>query len=254
MEKKEETETLSVFATLDKIDVNEHTGKKNGLTYLSWAWAWREVAMRYPTAQYGVNKTDSGLLYWTDGKTCWVECWVEIEGIRHTEYFPVMDYKNAAIPLEKITTFDVNKSLQRGWTKAIARHGFGLYIYAGEDLPYDEQKNASNKNLEYCRQKIMECKTLEEAREECFALGKTGISKDFLNQLYREKKAELQKNEPGQNPLEKNKKNLENLVEKEKELAESSKIDTKNFIEEERKKALKKAKECEKTQTELKIQ
>ena len=48
-----------------------------------------------------------------------------------------MDFKNRSIPAEQVTSFDVNKAIQRSLTKAVARHGLGLYIYAGEDLPED---------------------------------------------------------------------------------------------------------------------
>ncbi len=60
---------------------------------------------------------------------------VTINGLEHIEYLPVMDYKNKSIPADKVTSFDVNKAIQRSLTKALARHGLGLYIYAGEDLP-----------------------------------------------------------------------------------------------------------------------
>jgi hypothetical protein len=60
--------------------------------------------------------------------------------LEHIEYLPVMDYRNQSIPADKVTSFDVNKAIQRGLTKAVARHGLGLYIYAGEDLPEDERK------------------------------------------------------------------------------------------------------------------
>ena len=63
---------------------------------------------------------------------------VTIEGLEHIEYLPVMDYKNASIPVEKVTSMDMNKAIQRSLTKAAARHGLGLYIYAGEDLPEGE--------------------------------------------------------------------------------------------------------------------
>lgn len=125
----------SVFNQLNKIDVSEHTEKKNGLTYLSWAWAWAEVKKLFPNAQYKIYETESGCIYWNDGRTAWVKTGVIIEGIEHIEYLPIMDYKNQSIPLEKITSFDVNKAIQRSLTKAVARHGLGLYIYAGEDLP-----------------------------------------------------------------------------------------------------------------------
>ena len=68
-----------------------------------------------------------------DGRTCWVKTGVTIENLEHIEYLPVMDYKNKSILLENITSFDVNKAIQRSLTKALARHGLGLYVYAGED-------------------------------------------------------------------------------------------------------------------------
>ena len=128
----------SVFATLNSVNCNEHTEQKNGLTYLSWAWAWAEVKKRYPTATYTIYETPEGRPYWDDGRTCWVKTGVTIEGLEHIEYLPVMDYKNNSIPVKKVTSFDMNKAIQRSLTKAAARHGLGLYIYAGEDLPEDD--------------------------------------------------------------------------------------------------------------------
>ena len=128
----------SVFEVLNAVNCNEHTEKKNGLTYLSWAWAWAEVKKRYPDADYTIYENRDGLLYHTDGRTAWVKTGVTIEGQELIEYLPVMDYNNKSIPLERITSFDVNKAIQRSLTKACARHGLGLYIYAGEDLPEGE--------------------------------------------------------------------------------------------------------------------
>lgn len=128
----------SVFQTLFEINVNKQIEKKNGLNYLSWAYAWSEVKKIYPSATYKVYETENGYIYHTDGRTCWVKTGVIIEGLEHIEYLPVMDYKNKSILLENITSFDVNKAIQRSLTKALARHGLGLYIYAGEDLPEAE--------------------------------------------------------------------------------------------------------------------
>lgn len=130
---------MSVFETLNNINVNGHTEKKNGLTYLSWAWAWAEIKKAYPEAFYTVYENKDGLFYHTDGRTAWVKTGVTIEGIENIEYLPVMDFKNKSIPVEQLTSFDVNKAIQRSLTKACARHGLGLYIYAGEDLPESEQ-------------------------------------------------------------------------------------------------------------------
>lgn len=129
------------FVDLNAVNVNDKTEKKNGLTYLSWAWAWGEVKKRFPDATYTVYESESGWNYHTDGRTCWVKTGVTVNGIEHIEYLPVMDYKNRSIPLETVTSMDVNKAIQRSLTKAVARHGLGLYIYAGEDLPEDEKSD-----------------------------------------------------------------------------------------------------------------
>ena len=130
-------EKKSVFSILNAINCNEHTEQKNGLTYLSWAWAWAEIKKAFPEAFYTIYENADQWNYFTDGKTCWVKTGVTINGLEHIEYLPVMDYRNQSIPTEKVTSFDVNKAIQRSLTKACARHGLGLYIYAGEDLPND---------------------------------------------------------------------------------------------------------------------
>lgn len=130
---------MSVFEKLNAINVNDKTEKRNGFTYLSWSWAWGEVKKLYPEATYKVYESENGWNYFTDGRTCWVKTGVTIEGLEHIEYLPVMDYRNSSISAEKVTSFDVNKAIQRSLTKAIARHGLGLYIYAGEDLPEEDK-------------------------------------------------------------------------------------------------------------------
>lgn len=129
----------NTFAKLNAVNVNGKTEQKNGLTYLSWAWAWAEVKKVDPEASYTIYENADGWFYHTDGKTAWVKTGVTIGGIEHIEYLPVMDFKNKSIPVENITSFDVNKAVQRSLTKACARHGLGLYIYAGEDLPETER-------------------------------------------------------------------------------------------------------------------
>lgn len=130
---------MSIFETLNKINVNEHVEKKNGLSYLSWAWAWSEVKKAFPDAFYTIYENKDGWNYHTDGRTAWVKTGVTINGLEHIEYLPVMDVRNRSIALDAVTSFDVNKAIQRSLTKACARHGLGLYIYAGEDLPEAEQ-------------------------------------------------------------------------------------------------------------------
>ena len=137
------------FIELNKIDVSDKIEKKNGLSYLSWAYAWGELKKRFPNATYKIyeNTLLNGYVvnYFTDGKTSYVKTSVTVNDIEHIEELPVMDYRNKSIPLESMTSFDVNKAIQRSLTKAVARHGLGLYIYAGEDLPEQEQKEAPKK-------------------------------------------------------------------------------------------------------------
>lgn len=135
------------FVELNNINVSDKVEKKNDLSYLSWAWAWGELKKLHPTATYTIYENANGLFYHTDGKTAWVKTGVTVDGLEHIEYLPVMDFRNKSIPVEDITSTDVNKAIQRSLTKAVARHGLGLYIYAGEDLP-EEEKVAKAKETE----------------------------------------------------------------------------------------------------------
>ena len=136
------------FRELNSIDCSDKVEKKNGLSYLAWAFAWGEVKKRFPDATYTIYENEAGWFYHTDGQTCWVKTGVTVNGIEHIEYLPVMDYKNQSIPQIKVTSFDVNKAIQRSLTKACARHGLGLYIYAGEDLPEDAER--APEPVEFC--------------------------------------------------------------------------------------------------------
>lgn len=131
---------MSYFEKLFAINVNDRVEKKNGLSYLSWAYAWAEVKKLYPSANYTIYENADGWNYFTDGRTCWVKTGVTIEEIEHIEYLPVMDNRNRSIPADMVTSFDVNKAIQRSITKCIGRHGLGLYLYAGEDMPEEEAK------------------------------------------------------------------------------------------------------------------
>lgn len=126
---------MSVFETLNHINVNDKIEKKGNLSYLSWAWAWAKVKEIYPDATYMIYHNKDGMNFFTDGMTAWVEVGVTIEGMELIEHLPVMDYRNKSLTIDKMTSFDVNTSIKRCLTKAIAMHGLGLYIYAGEDIP-----------------------------------------------------------------------------------------------------------------------
>ena len=142
-------ETKSVYEVLSKINVNDKVEKKNGLTYLSWAWAWGVLKENFPNANYVIYENKDGFNYHTDGRSAWVKTGVIVEGIEHIEELPVMDFRNKSIPIDQLSSFDVNKAIQRSLTKAISRHGLGLYIYAGEDLPEDNDSTSTTKATDF---------------------------------------------------------------------------------------------------------
>lgn len=143
------------FEQLNAVNVSDKAEKKNGLTYLSWAWAWGELKKRFPDATYTVYEDEQGRFYHTDGKTCWVKTGVTVNGIEHIEYLPVMDNRNRSIAVDAISSFDVNKAIQRSLTKAVARHGLGLYIYAGEDLPADDTVKPETETISSAQAKAL---------------------------------------------------------------------------------------------------
>lgn len=199
-----ETKTKSVFQTLNDINVNGHTEQKNGLTYLAWAWAWAEVKKAYPNAFYTIYESPEGLPYFTDGRTCWVKTGVTIEGLEHIEYLPIMDFRNQSITLEKVTSMDMNKTIQRSLTKACARHGLGLYVYAGEDLPEVEKKEVEEK--EAAKSAKMQAE-LQEAFDILKPEIDTAPSRDYLTKLYKDNPA-LQGYQPFIDALSKRKKEV----------------------------------------------
>jgi hypothetical protein len=134
-----EEKKLNYFEQLNNINVQDKIEKKGNLSYLSWAFAWEQLKIKHPKSQYKVYERENGVIYWTDGKTAWVKVSVTVDDMEHIEYLPIMDYKNKSIPVDQVSSFNVNTSIQRALTKAIARHGLGLYIYAGEDIPSAEK-------------------------------------------------------------------------------------------------------------------
>ena len=155
-----------LFEELFAINVNEHTEKRdNGkveLTYLSWSWAWAEFKKRCPNAKYEI-KMFNGLPYVFDEKTGYmVFTSVTVDDVTHDMWLPVMDSNNKAMKdkpydyttkfgkktVAAATMFDVNKTIMRCLVKNLAMFGLGLYIYSGEDLPEQEQKEETPKKVE----------------------------------------------------------------------------------------------------------
>ena len=132
-----------------KTNVNEHTEKKNGLTYLSWAWAWAEALKADSSAWYKIEMFGDKCFMDING-TAMVFVTVTMYGKPMTCQLPVMDYRNKAIP--NPDAFAVNTAIMRCMTKALALHGLGLYIYSGDDLPLGESDEGTpdeGKMLDY---------------------------------------------------------------------------------------------------------
>ncbi len=125
------------MSELLKINVNDHTERKGNLTYLSWAWAWAEVLKIDPAASWVAHEwADRPAMFLPDGSAM-VKVSVTVKGDTKLCVLPVMDNRNRAI--QNPDAFAINTAIMRCLAKAIAMHGLGLYIYAGEDLPEGEK-------------------------------------------------------------------------------------------------------------------
>lgn len=153
------------FVELNKIACE--TDKKNNLTYVSWADAWAEVKKQYPDSNYTIYENAEWFPFWES--KFWIDCkvWVTINWIEHIVRLPVMDWANKSMKAqsyeyktkywEKIceaaTQFDINKTTQRAFAKAIAMHWIWLYVFRWEDLPETDWE------IEF-----KNCKTLDELK------------------------------------------------------------------------------------------
>ncbi|MGL6132522.1 MAG: DUF1071 domain-containing protein, partial [Fusobacteriaceae bacterium] len=125
------------FNKVVDIDVSSYTEKKNGLTYLSWAMAWKEFCKVYPDATFSIKKDENSIPMFGNEKLGYmVYTEVTVEELTHEMWLPVMDFKNKA--MLNPSMFDVNKAIMRCLTKNLALFGIGLNIYTGEDYPQSE--------------------------------------------------------------------------------------------------------------------
>jgi hypothetical protein len=120
------------FARLNQINVSDHLEKKGDFSYLSWPFAVTQLRLTDPSAYWEVRRFE-GMPYLRTETGYFVEVAVTVAGTTLSQIHPVLDGKNH--PIAEPTAFDINTSLQRCLVKAIALHGLGLYVYAGEDLP-----------------------------------------------------------------------------------------------------------------------
>lgn len=146
---------MTTFNDLRSINVNDHTEKKGNLTYLSWAWAVDTLLQRDPTATWEYKEPRQF------GDTLMVFCTVTAFGKSMTAQLPVLDYKNKAVI--NPDAMAVNTAMQRCLAKAIALHGIGLYIYAGEDVP--QEQPASDEDINQVLEAINEAESIESLKD-----------------------------------------------------------------------------------------
>ena len=130
----------STFEQLSQINCNDHVQTKGKFSYLSWTWAWAILKKHVPDATFEKHLFN-GLPYMVDANGyAFVSVSVTAEGDTLTEVYAVLDNRNQ--PIKNPSSFQINTSLQRCLVKAIAFTGLGLYIYAGEDLPDNDEPPA----------------------------------------------------------------------------------------------------------------
>ena len=169
----------SIFQTLNAIDVSSKLKQKNKMNYLPWSSAWEFIKTAYPKATYKVLKDErTGNNYFTDNHTCWVEVEITIEDETQTESLAVMDFKNAAISAENVTSTEVNKAQKRCLVKCAALFGLGLNLWYGEELS-DEAK-AAKKSAETASKKAAATLKIkiDAIIAECGAVIKAGADKE----------------------------------------------------------------------------
>lgn len=169
------------FARLNQINVSEHIERKGDFAYLSWPYAVAQLRLADPAASWEVRRFE-GLPYLRTETGYFVEVAVTVQGVTLSQIHPVLDGKNR--PLLEPSAFDINTSIQRCLVKAIALHGLGLYIYAGEDLPNGatpaatppavtpirQERCITPAQLRYLQRLIVEAKSSEEHLKDYFNL------------------------------------------------------------------------------------
>lgn len=203
-----------------KLNINEHTDKKKTgeteLTYLSWAWAWAEFLKVFPDATYKVRHYDNKPYFFDENLGYMIFTEVTAGGVTKEMWLPVMNgankamkatawkytvkgYKGAPDTIKEVDSadmFDINKTIMRCLVKNLAMFGLGIYIYAGEDLPDDDEmsKIESPKTPAVlhpdCTTEIIDCKTLPELQTMVNKWGKTE-NLDLLKKLAGEIKSKI---------------------------------------------------------------
>ena len=166
-------QSKTFFEKLNAVNVNDKVEKKNGLNYLSWAFAWMELKKVFPDATYQIRQFDGKPYLYDENLGYMVMTEMTVDGITHEMWLPVMDGANKAMKdkeytgkkgkyeftVQPATMFDINTAIMRCLTKNISMFGLGLYIYAGEDLP--EESEEKKKEAEEQKKAEAEAKKIE---------------------------------------------------------------------------------------------
>ena len=193
----------SIFETLFNINLSDHIEKKNGLSYISWPYAWAEVKKYYPDANYEIKLFgENNLPYVFDENTGYmVFTSVTIKDITHKMWLPVMDNANKTmksvkyvyetkyrknVPVETATMFDINKAIMRCLVKNLAMFGLGLYIYAGEDLPEAQSENITQTNIKHLSDIVNSFEDPERLKNNILNSYNVGSFKDLSVAQYNE--------------------------------------------------------------------
>ena len=224
MEKKEvKKEDKEVFKTLREINVTGYVEEKNGLKYLSWAYAWQKVMELYPNAVYEIERFDNKPYLYDEITGYMVFTKMNIEGIEREMWLPVMDSNNKAmldhdytydtkykkgIKVEAATMFDINKTIMRCLVKNLAMYGLGLALYSGEDLPEEEltEEQLKERANAYVFSKGKHAgKTIKEIAEEdegylqwCLDNGKDERIKEYIESITKLRRTEIPTDEEQQ--------------------------------------------------------
>ncbi len=185
----------NVFSTLNKVDVSQYTKKKGKFSYLSWCFAVQELLKVCPTATWEVHTfegTDGTKQpYMKNGTGSYVQVSVNVDGVVRSQIHPVLDNRNQ--PIDNANAFQINTSIQRCLAKAIALHGLGLYIFAGEDLPEaDPLTDAQAYELNELASKIQDEETrntiYEAINEKQIDAGNFEACKERCNKIIKKEK------------------------------------------------------------------
>lgn len=181
------------FTKLSIINVSEYVEKKGQFSYLSWPYAVSQLRQFDSTATWAVQRF-ANLPYLVTDLGVFVEVAVTVQGVTLSQIHPVLDARNR--PIMAPSSFDINTSIQRCLVKAIALHGLGLSIYAGEDLPIIEGGEDSGLPAsDRTTQTPSKVAQISEKPDNGFTAGSniTPAQVNYINKLIKETGTELQK-------------------------------------------------------------